>query len=63
MRLMDDQYTARGIPRLDCIVTVVDALRMRDEFGCGDSLSRPDRSEDDIENLIIEQIEFCNIYC
>ena len=61
MRLMDDQYTARGIPRLDCIVTVVDALRMRDEFGCGDSLSRPDRSEDDIENLIIEQIEFCNI--
>lgn len=61
MRLMDDQYTARGIPRLDCIVTVVDALRMRDEFGCGDSLSKPDRSEDDIENLIIEQIEFCNI--
>ncbi len=61
MRMMDDQYTAHGIPRLDCIVTVVDALRMRDEFGCGDSLSRPDRGEEDIENLIIEQIEFCNI--
>lgn len=61
MRLMDDQYTAHGIPRLDCIVTVVDAMRMRDEFGCGDSLSRPERSEDDIENLIIQQIEFCNI--
>lgn len=61
MRMMDEQYTAHGIPRLDCIVTVVDALRMRDEFGCGDSLSRPDRGEEDIENLIIEQIEFCNI--
>lgn len=61
MRMMDEQYTAHGIPRLDCIVTVVDALRMRDEFGCGDSLSRPDKGEEDIENLIIEQIEFCNI--
>lgn len=61
MRMMDEQYTSHGIPRLDCIVTVVDALRMRDEFGCGDTLSRPDKSEDDIENLIIEQIEFCNI--
>ncbi len=61
MRMMDEQYTANGIPRLDCIVTVVDALRMRDEFACGESLSRPDKTEDDIENLIIEQIEFCNI--
>ncbi len=61
MRIMDDRYTARGIPRLDCIVTVVDALRMRDEFGCGEQLSRSGLGEDDIENLIIEQIEFCNI--
>ena len=61
MRMMDEQYTAHGIPRLDCIVTVVDALRMRDEFGCGENLSKPDLGEDDIENLIIEQIEFCNI--
>ncbi len=60
MRIMDDRYTARGIPRLDCIVTVVDALRMRDEFGCGEQLSRSGLGEDDIENLIIEQIEFCN---
>ncbi len=59
MRIMDDRYTARGIPRLDCIVTVVDALRMRDEFGCGEQLSRSGLGEDDIENLIIEQIEFC----
>lgn len=61
MRLMDDEYTRAGIPRLDCIVTVVDALRMRDEFGCGDDLKRHDIDEEDIENLIIEQIEFCNI--
>ncbi len=60
MRIMDDRYTARGIPRLDCIVTVDDALRMRDEFGCGEQLSRSGLGEDDIENLIIEQIEFCN---
>lgn len=58
---MDDEYTRGGIPRLDCIVTVVDALRMRDEFGCGEELNRPGIDEDDIENLVIEQIEFCNI--
>lgn len=61
MRMMDEEYTSEGIPRLDCIVTVVDALRMRDEFGCGEQLKRPDLGEDDIENLIIEQVEFCNI--
>ena len=48
-------------PRLDCIVTVVDALRMATEFDCGDGLQRESIEEDDIENLIIEQIEFCNI--
>lgn len=48
-------------PRLDCIVTVVDALRMKTEFGCGDSLNLEDIDEEDIENLVIEQIEFCNI--
>ncbi len=54
-------YTKYGICRLDCIVTVVDALRMLDEFACGDSLTRRDIGEEDIENLIIQQIEFCNI--
>lgn len=49
-----------GLPVLDSIVTVVDALRLRDEFGCGAALSERDIAEDDIENLIIEQIEFCN---
>ena len=49
------------LPRLDAIVTVVDALRLKSEFGCGDSLQKENIDEEDIENLIIEQIEFCNI--
>ncbi|MBR3563026.1 MAG: GTP-binding protein [Bacteroidales bacterium] len=51
----------RITPRLDCIVTVVDALRMKDEFACGDALRRPDIGEEDLERLVIEQIEFCNL--
>ena len=49
------------MPRLDCIITVVDALRMRDEFEGGLQLTRPNLDEDDIENLVVQQIEFCNI--
>ena len=55
------QYRSAPLPKLDCIATVVDALRMRDEFGCGDALKRPDIGEEDLERLVIEQIEFCNI--
>ncbi len=55
------KYTENGTCRLDCIVTVVDALRMQDEFSSGDGLTREDYGEEDIENLIISQIEFCNI--
>ena len=58
---MDEKYTKDGIPQLDCIVTVVDALRIRDEFGCGDDLVKKDIDEEDLENLVIQQIEFCNI--
>ncbi|MDE6854157.1 MAG: GTP-binding protein, partial [Muribaculaceae bacterium] len=58
---MGRKYTENGVPRLDCIATVVDALRMASEFGCGDRLKRDSITEDDIENLVIEQIEFCNI--
>ena len=50
-----------SLPKLDCIVTVVDALRMRDEFKNGLDLTRPAIDEEDIENLVIQQIEFCNI--
>ena len=58
---LGENYTKYGIPQLDCIVTVVDALRMQDEFGCGADLTRKHIDEEDIENLIIQQIEFCNI--
>jgi len=58
---MDPKYTKDGIPKLDCIVTVVDALRIRDEFGCGDDLVKKNIGEEDLENLVIQQIEFCNI--
>ena len=54
-------YEKGPLPRLDCIVTVVDALRMQSEFSCGDDLRKPDLGEEDIERLVIEQIEFCNI--
>ena len=55
------QFIKDGIPELDCIVTVVDALRMRDEFECGDTLKWESVDEEDIENLVIQQIEFCDI--
>ena len=58
---LGEAYRKYGIARLDCIVTVVDALRLQDEFGGGDKLTRKDIGEEDIENLIIQQIEFCNI--
>lgn len=61
MKSIGGVYTEFGTPRLDCLVTVVDALRMADEFGCGESLERKNLEEDDIENLIIQQIEFCDV--
>ena len=61
MKAIGGVYTEFGTPKLDCLVTVVDALRLADEFGCGESLERKDLGEEDIENLIIQQIEFCNI--
>ena len=58
---LGEAYTRHGICRLDCLVSVVDALRLQSEFACGDSLTRKGLDEEDIENLIIRQIEFCNI--
>ena len=56
------EYHSRGpVARMDCIATVVDALRMQSEFNCGDALPLRNFDEDDIENLLIQQIEFCNI--
>ena len=58
---LGEEYRRYGLCRLDSVVTVVDALRLQDEFGCGDSLTRSNIDEEDIENLIISQIEFCNM--
>ena len=60
-QLARPSYPGVAIPTLDCIVTVVDALRMKDEFDCGKALQRENIDEEDLENLVIEQIEFCNI--
>jgi len=55
------QYASGSLPYVDCIVTVVDALRMKEEFDGGDALSRDGIGDEDLERLVIEQIEFCNI--
>ena len=60
MATLGPQYITNGIPRLDSIVTVVDALRMRDEFNNGNALTRDGLEDEDLENLVIQQIEFCN---
>ena len=58
---MGMEYTRYGTPKLNCIVSVVDALRLRDEFEGGQDFLKQDIAEDDIENLVIQQIEFCNV--
>lgn len=58
---MAEPVTRNGVPQLDSIVTVVDALRMKDEFQNGEGLMKNNIAEEDIENLVIQQIEFCNI--
>ena len=58
---MGPAVTRNGIPRLDCIVTVVDALRLQSEFGSGQSLTVKEYGQEDLENLVVQQIEFCNI--
>ena len=61
MPAMDESVTSEGLPVLDCIVSIVDAMRLKSEFGCGDDLQKKDLKEDDLENLVIQQIEFCNL--
>lgn len=58
---MSKRYFGLELCRLDCVVSVVDALRLQNEFGCGNNLVANNIAEDNIENLIIQQIEFCNI--
>lgn len=61
--MLDGSYNDPRLPklcRLDNVVSVVDAARLSSEFGCGGALLKDDIDDEDIENLIIQQIEFCN---
>ena len=55
------EFVKNGIPVLDCVVTVVDAMRLQNEFACGEALTKTHLDEQDLESLVIQQIEFCNI--
>lgn len=64
INFLTDSFRQQGLPiycKLDAIVSVVDALRMVQEFGCGDELVKDNIDDEDIENLVIQQIEFCDI--
>ena len=61
MPLMAPDLTKNAEPRLDAIVSIVDALRLQSEFESGHRLQNNKIAEEDIENLVIQQIEFCNI--
>jgi G3E family GTPase len=58
---MVPQFAQDGLPVLDCICSVVDALRLRDEFNGGEELAHHVPKEEDLAALVTEQIEFCNI--
>ena len=61
---MEAEFEKQKLPKfytLDAIISVTDALRLRDEFGCGEALEQAERGEEDLENLVIQQIEFCDI--
>ena len=58
---MYPNLSTKGIAKLDSIVTVVDALRLRDEFAEVNDLKKPNLDEDDLASLVIQQVEFCNM--
>ena len=61
---MENEFKQQGLPRfyyLDAIISVTDALRLKDEFSCGEYLPQTERGEENLENLVIQQIEFCDI--
>ncbi len=61
MPALAPQSVKDGVPYVDCIATVVDAWRMKEEFEGGAALQKEDIGDDNLERLVIEQIEFCNI--
>ena len=61
---MEEEFEKQKLPKfytLDSIVSVTDALRLTDEFGCGETLKDAERGEENLENLVIQQLEFCDI--
>lgn len=63
LTMLSEQTKAYGLPeicRLDNVTCVVDSYRLATEFECGENLVKEDIEEEDIENLLIQQIEFCN---
>lgn len=58
---MAKKYNVSELCRLDCVVTVVDALRLSKEFANGNDLLKQNIGEDDLESLVIQQIEFCDV--
>ena len=64
IHFLTESFKQQNMPiycKLDAVVSVVDTLRMVDEFGCGNKLNKKELNDDDIENLVIQQIEFCNV--
>ncbi len=60
---LESAYLEYKMPKLcylDSIITVVDAKRMSEEFNNGGDLLNDKIDEEDIENLVIDQIEFCD---
>lgn len=60
---LEDAYADYNMPKqcyLDSIISVVDAKRLSDEFNQGGDLLNDHLDEEDIENLVIQQIEFCD---
>ena len=61
---MENEFVRQNLPKfyyLDAIISVTDALRLKDEFSCGEYLPQTERGEENLENLVIQQIEFCDI--
>ena len=61
---MESEFDRQKLPKfytLDSIISVTDALRLKDEFGCGEILKDTERGEENLENLVIQQLEFCDI--
>ncbi len=64
INFLTESFKAKHMPiycKLDAVVSVVDTYRMVQEFGCGNELVKNNIEDDDIENLVIQQIEFCDI--